>query len=208
MIQAWLTPLCGFLVCTISKKFPRETRGRPVSSLNRRVDGMRSQKGRNIRVDWSVALGSGNVPANMFPAKYQFNVNGTPSCTTDYVVYGLNVAGVSNGQPNLVGINNLYSGTGGFCGANPAVYWAYNGSTASGSVLTSPTISMDGTKIAYVESGATSAVFHVLTWKSGDGTIAKAKAPDRSPVMHGLNKLFNLSDPLDNRDYYVFIGVG
>ncbi len=159
---------------------PRDSRP-PVSSLNRRVDGMRSQKGRNIRVDWSVALGSGNVVANMFPAKYQFNINGTPSCTTDYVVYGLNVAGVSNGQPNLVGINNLYSGTGGFCGANPAVYWAYNGSTASGSVLTSPTISMDGTKIAYVESGATSAVFHVLTFKSGDGTIAKAKAPTVPP---------------------------
>ncbi|MGA8491033.1 MAG: hypothetical protein WB711_11450 [Terriglobales bacterium] len=153
----------------------------PLSSVNRRVDEIRNQKGRNVRVDWSVALGTGNLAANTFPAKYGFNINGTPSCTNDYVVYGLNVAGVTNGQPNLVGINNLYSGTGGFCGANPAVYWAYNGSTAAGSVLTSTSISMDGTKIAYVESGATSAVFHVLTWKSGDGTIAKAKAPTVPP---------------------------
>ena len=46
--------------------------------------------------------------------------------------YGLNVAGVTNGQANVVGVNNLYAGAGpvGLCGANPTVNWAYNGSTA------------------------------------------------------------------------------
>jgi len=110
----------------------------------------------------------------MFPAKYSFDINAAPNCANDYVVYGLNVAGVTGGQANLVGVTNLYSGTGGLCGANPTVNWAYNGSTAGGSVLTSPVLSLDGTKIAYVESAATSSIFHVLTWKAGDGASATA----------------------------------
>ena len=150
--------------------------------LGRRIDGSRTQIRRNVKVDWSVALGSGNLAANMFPAKFSFDINGVPDCTKDYVAYGLNVAGVNNGQPNLVGINKLYSGTGGLCGANPAVNWAYNGSTKAGSVLTSVSISLDGTKVAYVESAAGSSVFHVLTWKAGDGTIARATTPAVPPA--------------------------
>jgi hypothetical protein len=130
----------------------------------------------SLKIDWSVPLGAGIVAPNMFPAKYSFDINAAPNCANDYVVYGLNVAGVTGGQANLVGVTNLYSGTGGLCGANPTVNWAYNGSTAGGSVLTSPVLSLDGTKIAYVESAATSSIFHVLTWKAGDGTSATASA--------------------------------
>ena len=132
-----------------------------------------------MRRDWSVSLGTGAVSLSKYPAKYSFNINGTPSCTADYAVFALNVAGVTNGQANIVGIDELYSGTGpnGLCGAPPTVTWAYNGSTAGGSVLTSPTISLDGTKIAYVESAASSSIFHVLTVKAAQGTIAKSVAP-------------------------------
>jgi hypothetical protein len=130
----------------------------------------------SLKIDWSVPLGAGIVAPNMFPAKYSFDINAVPNCANDYVVYGLNVAGVTGGQANLVGVTNLYSGTGGLCGANPTVNWAYNGSTAGGSVLTSPVLSLDGTKIAYVESAATSSIFHVLTWKAGDGASATASA--------------------------------
>ena len=91
-----------------------------------------------MKIDWSIPLGTGIVAPNMFPAKYSFDINATPSCANDYVVFGLNVAGATPGQANLVGVKNLYSGTGGLCGANPTVNWAYNGSTAGGSVLTSP----------------------------------------------------------------------
>jgi hypothetical protein len=133
--------------------------------------------------DWSVSLGNGGVSLSKFPAKYNFSVSGTPSCTADFAVFALNVAGVTNAQPNIVGINELYSGTAptGLCGAAPAVTWAYNGSTAGGSVLTSPTISLDGTKIAYVESASASSIFHVLTVKAGQGTVAKAVAPTVPP---------------------------
>jgi hypothetical protein len=133
----------------------------------------------NLHRDWSVSLGTGNVSQSKYPAKYSFNINGTPSCTGDYVVYALNVAGTKNGQANIVGIDELYSGTGpnGLCGTAPTVTWAYAGSTAGGSVLTSPSISLDGTKIAYVESAAGSSVFHVLTWQAAQGTVTKASAP-------------------------------
>ncbi len=127
-----------------------------------------------LKTDWSISLGLGNVAPNMFPAKYSFDINATPSCTGDYVVFGLNVAG-STGQANLVGVTNLYSGSNpGLCGANPTVNWAYNGSTAGGAVLTSPVLSLDGKRIAYVESAAGKTVFHVLAWKAGEGTSATA----------------------------------
>lgn len=104
----------------------------------------------------------------------------TPDCVNDYVAYALNVAGVNGGQANLIGINELYSGAGGgFCNrTKPNVNWAYNGSTAGGKLLTSPPINFldsgvpDGTKIAYVESTSSSSIFHVLTWKAGEGTSA------------------------------------
>jgi hypothetical protein len=133
--------------------------------------------------DWSVSLGNGSVSLSKFPAKYSFSINGTANCTSDFAVFALNVAGVTGGQPNIVGINKLYSGTGpnGFCGTAPAVTWAYNGSKAAGSVVTSPTISLDGTKIAYVESAAGSSVFHVLTVLAGQGTVAASVAPTVPP---------------------------
>jgi hypothetical protein len=31
-------------------------------------------------------------------------------------------------------------------------------------------LSLDGKKIAFVESGTASSIFHVITWKAGDGT--------------------------------------
>ncbi len=135
--------------------------------------------------DWAFSLGSGTVAENMFPAKFGFNINATPSCALDYAVYGLNVAGTTGGQANLVALNNLYSGSGTpFCTghAAPTVYWAYNASFASptkGAITTSPELSLDGSKILFVESGgSTGPYLHVLVWNSADGgTVAASKAP-------------------------------
>src|SRR6185369_6588956 len=63
-----------------------------------------------LKRDWNFTLGSGTVAPNQFPAKFGFDVNATPDCANDYVIYGLNVGG-SSSQPNLVGFNNLYTGT-------------------------------------------------------------------------------------------------
>lgn len=139
--------------------------------------------GRGMKIDWSIPLGAGIVAPNMFPAKYSFDINATPSCPGDYVVFGLNVAGATPGQANLVGVNNLYSGANPrLCAANPTVTWAYNGSTAGGAVLTSPVISLDGKRIAYVESAAGATVFHVLAVKATEGTAATVAV---TPTLNG-----------------------
>lgn len=101
--------------------------------------------------DWHFTLGNGTVAFGMSPAKYTFNVNSTPDCTNDYVVYALNTAPSPN-QPNLIGFNNLYSGTSptGICGTAPTVKFAY--SIGSGAIDTSPVIGPDGSKVAFVSS--------------------------------------------------------
>lgn len=135
--------------------------------------------------DWSVALG-GRLNANMFPSKFSFDVGATPDCINDYVVFGLDVAGVTGGQANLVAFNNLYvndAGTGFCSGTAPNVMFAYNITTVTGGkIITSPILSLDGKKIGFVESvpGATpSAIFHVVTWAAGlgQGTIGAAVLP-------------------------------
>ncbi|MFZ0359828.1 MAG: hypothetical protein WAL58_05285, partial [Terriglobales bacterium] len=133
--------------------------------------------------DWNVTL-EGHVRQNMFPAKYVFDPGEAPSCENDYVVFGLNIAGVTGGAANLVAFNNLYvngAGTGLCAGLTaPTVLFAYNVSTVGGKILTSPVLSLDGTQIIFVESvtgNPSSAVFHVLTWTAGQGQPDISVAP-------------------------------
>jgi hypothetical protein len=134
--------------------------------------------------DWSISLGGGETALAMYPAKYTFDINATPSCTGDFVVFPVDVAGSAT-QPNIVAFNNLYSGNAGTTGicdsrstptghsdtkTSATVFWSYDVSAISGGVLTSPVVSSDGTKIAFVESAVGKAAhFHVLAWNSGDG---------------------------------------
>jgi hypothetical protein len=141
------------------------------------------------KIDWSVSLGAGTIQALQFPAIFTASQT-TPNCTSDYVAYTLNVPGVTGGQANIVGINNLYSGTNptGQCGTAPTIDFAYNGSTAGGRILVWPDVNFldpgvpDGSKMAYVETTTKSAILHVLTWKAGEGTSATNAA---SPVASG-----------------------
>ncbi len=134
--------------------------------------------------DWSISLGNGGTPLNMYPAKFTFDENAPVSCANDFVVYPIAVSG-SSSQPNLVAFNNLYSGTAGAnggCNRTPSgtdsgvaatVYWSYDVNGIGGAVPTSPALSLDGTKVAFVESNAgLPAHFHVLAWKAGDGRSA------------------------------------
>jgi len=84
------------------------------------------------------------------------------NCNTDYIVFGLTVT--SGTQANLVGINNLYTGATPPCNsASPWVAFAYNTVTQTGGQIeTSPTLSTDGTKVAFVESTSGASYFHVL----------------------------------------------
>jgi len=133
--------------------------------------------------DWNVATLGAHLRINMFPAKFSFNPAAPPDCVKDFVVFGLAIAGVTTGQANLVAFNNLYvndAGTGACPGTSPNLLFAYNISTAGGKILTSPTLSLDGSQIAFVESvpGMPGpAIFHVLTWTAGAGAIGDAAAP-------------------------------
>jgi hypothetical protein len=135
------------------------------------------------KIDWSFSLGVGFVAPGMYPAKFSFDINApvtASNCTgnngqgmPDYVVYGLDVAGVSNGQSNLLGLDNLYTGTSpaGICtGSGPSVLFSYDTTTVSGGkITTSPTLSEDGTQIAFLESGGAVSFLHILNWNAGDG---------------------------------------
>jgi len=135
--------------------------------------------------DWKVTLGGAHIAVNGYPAKFSFSPAAPPDCINDYVVFGLNSAStpVTGTLANLVAFNNLYAGTSptGLCGTAPTVLFAYNITTVTGGhIVTSPVISDDGLKIAFVESvpgAAAASIFHVLTWTAGQGAIGAAVAP-------------------------------
>jgi len=142
----------------------------------------RSPRPRNPDVDWSVALGPAGTAANQYPAKYSFNINAAPDCTNDFVVFTINTA-PSGTQANIAAFNNLYSGTAptGICSGTTAnVYWAYE--VGAVRIATSPSISLDGTKVAFVDN-ASPAVFHVLTWTAGQGTVFVPATPTAGQIV-------------------------
>jgi hypothetical protein len=137
---------------------------------------------RGAHVDWSISLGAQSTAPAMFPAKFNFDINAVPSCANDFVVFPVNQT-PDGTHENLVAFKNLYSGTvpaNGICnrtasasdtGVSATVLWSYAVSSAiAGHVSTSPALSLDGTKVAFVESvGGQQPHFHVVAWKSGDG---------------------------------------
>jgi hypothetical protein len=153
-------------------------------------EGRRREHKPTFERDWGQSLGAGGSTSSplapVYPAKFSFNINATPDCTNDYVVFPTNLAGVTGGQASIIAYNKLYAGAGtSSCGvANPAVYWSYNtnfnaaGGVTTGTVETSPVLSLDGSKVAFVETTATGAILHLLKWHAGDGSaVTTAAAP-------------------------------
>ncbi len=91
------------------------------------------------------------------------------------IALGETLSGFSWGGTDLAG------GTAsGLCGTgSPNVLWAYKASTAgtASPMLGSPILSLDGTKIAFIESATSGAILHVLRWKSGDGGTNLSATP-------------------------------
>jgi hypothetical protein len=158
----------------------------------------RGQHKPTFHKDWGQSLGAGGstgpgLPSGVpvYPAKFSFDINAAPDCTNDYVVFPTNLAGVVGGQASVIAYNKLYAGTGtSFCGvANPAVDWSYDtnfdgsGVATTGIVQTSPVLSGDGSKIAFVETRTGGAILHLLKWHAGDGgAINTAIAPTIATV--------------------------
>ena len=114
---------------------------------------------------WSVNLGSdATVGPEMFPAT--FTSGASPSCINDFAVYNTSLPGTA-GKTTIAGFNNIYSGT--CTGTVPTVEWAFN---TGGQAVTSPVISPNGQKIAFVQSGTGGAAsLIILTWKAGTETL-------------------------------------
>jgi hypothetical protein len=139
--------------------------------------------------DWGMSLlAGGSVGIGMFPAKFTFDVNAAPSCTSDYVAFNTGLV-ASATSPSIVAFDNLYTtqgSVGGFCSADgPSVKWAYQVST-TGNPVTSVVLSGDGTKVAFVESRTNvggGSILHILKWKPGagltvQGSVASPATPD------------------------------
>ena len=151
--------------------------------------------------DWSVALGNGRLGFGQFPAKWNSDPAAAPSCATDYVIYTLNAVGATGGQPSIVGMYGLYaSATGtplcrksnGFQDNQPVFLFSYNTNTISnGRITTSPVLSLDGKKVAFVEttpnSGTKSSVFHVLTIPAPAGPQQLTAVPSSAPPAGALS---------------------
>jgi hypothetical protein len=141
--------------------------------------------------DWAVQIAPAGygVAAWAYPAKYSFNPAAAPSCTNDYVVYPVNANG-SGTQANIVGVNNLYAGS---CtsGSVPSALFAYK--VGTGQVFNSPVLSLDGTKIAFVETITGGSRFHVLTIdQSGNSGCTANTSPCNgaaydTPAVPGVN---------------------
>ena len=137
------------------------------------------------KVDWSVSLGpTAGLALGESPSIYTYNYT-KPSCSNlsaappvvgDFAVYTINAAASVGmpGQANLVGLTNLYTtGAGtGFCsGTGPSFLFSY--AIGGGASPLSPVISLDGTKIGWIENRtATHAYLHTTIWVANQGASA------------------------------------
>jgi len=130
-----------------------------------------------LKRDWAISLGpNATVGAGNFPAKFSFDIT-TANCASaaqpDFVVFNTSVA--TGGQASIVAYDNLYSGCNG-SGLVPSTYWSYN---TGGSVVTSVTLSLDGSQVAFVQTPTTASIANLvlLKWKpTADG--ATSTSPD------------------------------
>ena len=124
-----------------------------------------------IKKDWSMSLAGGTTTGamapNAFPATYSYFPDAA-SCSHDYAVYATGLAGTTT-QATIVGYTNIYKST--CTGSIPSNAFAYN---TGGTATQSPVISLDGTKIAYVQTVGTAASLVLLTPDTGSGGTAAA----------------------------------
>jgi len=165
-------------------------RKQPLTSTSGQPEPAREKRRRHgrheIHPDWAMSLGLARVEQGEEPAKYSFYANGTYSCANDFVVYALGATNAT--QANIIAFNNLYTGTVSSSCPNgpqtppttdytqPTVLFSYEAGTSG--AIGSPVLSLDGTKIAFIEDG-NPATLDVLTWVAGQGTSAT------SPVTPG-----------------------
>jgi len=152
----------------------------------------RASKQRGKR-DWGKSLGAtqfnavNSTAAPLYAAKYNFDLSAIPDCVNDYAAFPTGALGATSttmsGQASIAAFNNLYASQGGsgggLCGnAGPSVDWAYinancPATTSTDPILSSPVISLDGTKVAWV---TTTGKVQIVTWGAGTTTLGGAES--------------------------------
>src|SRR5260370_1108866 len=93
------------------------------------------------------------------------------------------------GTGNIVAFNNLYTTQGsatGLCPQDgPPVYWAHF--TGTSTAVSSVVLSVDGTKVAFVENVGTNATLRILKWNAGDGTATRFPVAPSNTLAAGMN---------------------
>jgi hypothetical protein len=132
----------------------------------------------SLKRDWAISLGpNATVGAGNFPAKFSFDIN-TAHCgdaaQPDFVVFNTSVA--TGSQASIVAFDNLYGGCSG-SGSVPSTYWAYN---TGGAVVTSVTLSLDGSQAAFVQTSTAAPIASLVLLKwaaSTDGATSTTADP-------------------------------
>ena len=138
-----------------------------------------------LKRDWSISLGpNATVGAGNYPAKFSFDItmaNCAGTAHPDFVVFNTSVA--TSSQASIVAYDNLYSGCSG-SGAVPTTYWAYN---TLGAVVTSVTLSLDGSQVAFVQTPTTVPIANLvlLKWKPTTDS-ATSTSPDSISIVPPL----------------------
>ena len=126
------------------------------------------RRGRRMHRDWSTDLGpNASAGAAHFPAKFSFSssiANCGLATAPDFIVFNTSVPG-SGTQATIAAFTNLYNGCG---GPVPANFWGYD---TQGTVLTSPVLSLDGTQIAFTQTGTPNASLVLLKWAKFVGSV-------------------------------------
>jgi len=126
-------------------------------------------------IDRVVAVASGNTVA-VYALTPGNRVTLTDANNLNRFGWGAVTAGTNGSQANIVAFDQLYSGSGtALCGhTNPEFIFSY--ASGVGPVATSPSLSLSGTEVSYVENDPNiGAILHVLTFGSGSteyGAIA------------------------------------
>jgi hypothetical protein len=192
---------------TAAPRFSTSSEASPVFSRLGHNRFRENEDRQTLEGAWTVALGSpGSSPAlGMYPAKYTFSPIGAPACS-DFVVFPEAIAGSNFSQANIAGVNNLYVGPCLATGTTSnTILWSYF--VGPGEVQTSPSISLDGSKVAFVESNTTAnggSRLHVLTI----GTTGTNKSGVEPCTINGTANpsCVNNSDPANNAvDNYVVL---
>src|SRR3984957_5603188 len=138
-------------------------------------------KRRKFHRDWAedLGLGASMGPTN-FPAKFSFDIS-QATCASDpspdFVIFPTGLAS-SGTQASVVAYDNLYAGCG---GTKPQVYWAYD---TGGQILTSPTYSLDGSQVAFVQTSGGVGSLVLLKWAAA-ATESVTGPMTLTPVANG-----------------------